>query len=88
MQKTIIVTSMAALLGIAGVALASADSAGARPSTIQAMIQKIDALGYDVRRFKIDDGVFKTLIVDRESGGAVKATFDVANGELVRAKLR
>jgi len=50
------------------------------------MKQKIDALGYDVRRLKADDRAFKARIVDRESGGAVKATFDIATGERMRAK--
>jgi hypothetical protein len=87
MQKMIIIAGAAVLLGIGGIGLAIAGSAGEKANMIRAMKQKIDALGYDVRRLRIDDGVFKTLIVDRESGGAVKATFDRANGEFVRAKL-
>jgi hypothetical protein len=51
------------------------------------MKQKIEALGYDIRRLKVDDGVFNAKIVDRQSGGIVKANFDHATGELVRAKL-
>lgn len=51
------------------------------------MRQKIEALGYNVHRLKVDDGVFKARIVERQSGGVVKATFDLGTGELVRAKL-
>ena len=51
------------------------------------MKSEIDRLGYDVRRLDTDDGCFKAYIVDRESGGAVKATFSATTGELVRARL-
>ena len=51
------------------------------------MRTKIGELGYDVRRLDTDDGCFKAYIVDRESGGAVKATFSATTGELVRARL-
>ena len=50
------------------------------------MKTRIDRLGYDVRRLDTDDGCFKAYIVDRESGGAVKATFSATTGELVRAR--
>jgi hypothetical protein len=49
------------------------------------MRSRIDDLGYDVRRLKMDDGCFKAQIVDRASVGAVTATFSTT-GELVRAK--
>ncbi|WP_440639396.1 PepSY domain-containing protein [Bradyrhizobium sp. PUT101] len=47
--------------------------------------KKIDFLGYDIRTVEVDDGVVKARIVDRESGVPVKAKFDPATGELLRA---
>jgi hypothetical protein len=62
---------------------------GSRPTSItaDAMRTKIDELGYQVRRLHTEDGCFKAYIVDRESGGTVKATFSATTGELVRARL-
>jgi hypothetical protein len=62
---------------------------GSRPGsiTVDAMRTKIGELGYQVRRLDTDDGCFKAYIVDRESGGAVKATFSATTGALVRARL-
>jgi len=51
------------------------------------MKARIDQLGYEVRSLKSDDGCFRTTIVDRNSGGAVRALFNAATGELVRASL-
>jgi hypothetical protein len=51
-----------------------------------AMKQKIDNLGYDVRRIETERSCFEAEIVDRGSGGGVKATFSKANGELLWAK--
>jgi hypothetical protein len=47
--------------------------------------QKIEVLGYDIRTLEVDDGVFKSRITDRESGLPVRAQFDPATGELLRA---
>ena len=65
------------------------DCEGSRPAsiTLEAMRTKIDELGYQVRRLHTEDGCFKAYIVDRESGGAVKATFSATTGALVRARL-
>jgi hypothetical protein len=60
---------------------------GSASITADAMRTKIDELGYQVRRLHTDDGCFKASIVDRESGGTVKATFSATTGELVRARL-
>src|SRR5574340_551169 len=81
-------TIVAILAGTIGVALAQDGPPQSHKAvSIEAMKQKIDALGYDVSRLKVDDGVFKAKIVERQSGGVVKATFDLGTGELVRAKL-
>ena len=59
----------------------------ANPISADEMKARIDKLGYDVRRLKSDDGYFKTIIAERNSGGAVRASFNAATGELVRANL-
>jgi hypothetical protein len=51
-----------------------------------AMKQKIDNLGYDVRRIETERSCFEAEIADRGSGGGVKATFSRANGKLLWAK--
>ncbi len=81
------------LVGATGLAQAQGDNpSGNHESQRQAissnaMKQKIEARGYDIQRLELDDGVFKARIIDRESGGAVKVTFDPIKGELVRARL-
>jgi hypothetical protein len=61
--------------------------AQANPISADDLKARIDKLGYDVRRLKNDDGCFKTTLIERNSGGAVRATFNAATGELVRASL-
>lgn len=56
-----------------------------RAMPVDELKQKINVLGYDIRTVEVDDGVFNARIVDRESGGPVKAKFDPAGGELLRA---
>jgi hypothetical protein len=93
MRKIAIMAAAAALVITAGQALAGEDKhAGEsdlrRPAiSIEAMKEKISALGYDVRRIKVDDGVFKVWIVERQSGGKVKAKFSAQSGELTKARL-
>jgi hypothetical protein len=87
MRKTAMI-AMAAMFALASIqAWADDQSPQGQTISIDAMKQKIDDLGYEVRRLKIDDGTFKALIVERESGGAVKATFSAQNGELIKARL-
>jgi hypothetical protein len=89
------ITTLAALLGFMALsAPAFADDQPNSPSaltgnpvTLEVMRQKIDALGYDVRRLKAEHGRFEALIVDRQTGGLVEAVFSAWDGELVRAKL-
>lgn len=52
-----------------------------------AMKRRIDQLGYDVLRLEREHGAFEARIVDRASGGIVKAHFDTVTGELLRASL-
>ena len=48
---------------------------------------KVEALGYVVRRARIDDGCHKVYITDKASGGEVEAYYNPITGELVQAKL-
>lgn len=91
MRKPIMFAAIALFAATTGAALAAyADrglhrtSAGAA-MPVDELKQKIDVLGYDVRTVEVDDGVFNARIVDRESGLPVKAKFDPATGELLRA---
>ena len=87
MRNVIIPASAALLIGTAGIGLAQDANNPPKRVSIEAMRQKIETLGYEVRRLKVNDGVFKAQIVERQSGGAVRAIFDLATGELIRAKL-
>jgi hypothetical protein len=93
MLKIAASATIGALIGATAIALAQGVNPPGKQEpqqqtiSIDSMKQKIDALGYDVRRLKVDDGAFKAEIVDRQSGGLVKASFDLATGELVRARL-
>jgi hypothetical protein len=55
--------------------------------SIEVLKQKVQALGYDVRRARVDDGCHKVYITDKASGGEVEAYYNPATGELVQAKL-
>lgn len=92
MQKIAILAAAATFAIATGQALASedkhAESDLRRPAiSAEAMKQKISDLGYDVRRIKADDGVFKVWIVERESRGEVKAKFSAQSGDLIKARL-
>jgi hypothetical protein len=93
MRKILILATLATF-GAATIAAAADDAergcrqgAQADPISANDMKARIDKLGYDVRRLKSDDGCFKTTLIERNSGGAVRATFNAATGELVRAGL-
>ncbi|MCC7045978.1 MAG: PepSY domain-containing protein [Alphaproteobacteria bacterium] len=89
-----IITSLTAvtlLLGPVGAALADrADPGRVQPvpavstATIKA---ELEDMGYDVVKLKLDGGRYKARIVDRETKGVVKASFDASTGELMRARL-
>ncbi len=53
----------------------------------ESMKQKIDNLGYYVRQLKFKHGLYEARIVEKEMRGGVKALFDGATGELIRAEL-
>ena len=91
MRKILTLATIAFLGGTIAPALADnaeyscAQAATAMSISADMMKSRIDDLGYDVRRLKMDDGCFKARIVERTSGGALTATFSTT-GELVRAK--
>ena len=60
---------------------------GEVPIAVDAMKKKIDGLGYMVSNLKAGASCYDALMIDRDSGGRVKAKFDMANGELVSAEL-
>ena len=55
--------------------------------TADGMKSRIDQLGYDVLWLESEHGAFEARIVDRISGGIVKARFDTVTAELLRASL-
>lgn len=54
--------------------------------SVESMKQKIGELGYEVKRLKAEHGYYEAHVVEKQSGGAVKAHFDMKTGELVRAE--
>ena len=55
--------------------------------SIEALKAKVEALGYVVRRARVDDGCHKVYITEKASGGEVEAYYNPATGELVQARL-
>ena len=53
---------------------------------VEAVQQKVQEMGYEVRRVRFDDGCFKVYITEKTTGGEVEAYYDPSNGELVRAR--
>ena len=93
MRKSLVLTAIFLVTSMGGAAMARDDEQScmrARQTetvSIDAMKQRIDNLGYEVRRIEAEHGCFEAYIIDRRSGGGVKATFSRADGELLRAKL-
>ena len=91
MRKPLIFAAIALFAASTGAALAEGANSSlhqtsqSRAMPVDVLKQKIDALGYDLRSVEVDDGVFKTRIVDRQSRLPVKARFDTVSGELLRA---
>ena len=92
MCKSLVLATMILTLGMGAAALACDDGEschrlGQMEISIDAMKQKIDNLGYDVRHIDTERGCFEAEIIDRGTGGGVKAMFSRASGELLWAKL-
>jgi hypothetical protein len=89
-MRTFLTLVTVTAIGIAGAAYATdraENNATDRVITANQMKAIIAKLGYDVDHLKKDDGVYRTRIIDRDSGGKVVAHFDGKTGELVRARL-
>ncbi len=54
--------------------------------SIDALKTTVEALGYVVRRARVDDGCHKVYITDKASGGEVEAYYNPATHELVQAR--
>jgi hypothetical protein len=92
MCNSLVLATMILTLGMGAAALARDDGEschrlGQMEISIDAMKQKIDNLGYDVRHIETERGCFEVEIIDRGPGGGVKAMFSRASGELLWAKL-
>jgi hypothetical protein len=93
MCKSLVLATMILATGMGAAALARDDGESCQRLgqiemiSIDAMKQKIDNLGYDVRRIETERNCFEVEIIDRGTGGGVKAMFSRANGELLWAKL-
>jgi hypothetical protein len=93
MRKIMIVAAAAAIASLTGAAIANEELRASRDVPQEQRISpdemkaNLDKLGYDVRRLEQDDGRFQAHLIERQSGGAVKATFKARTGELIRAKL-
>jgi len=89
-MRTILALATLAVIGMAGAGYASdraADNAGGSVITAEQIKTKVDQLGYDVEHMKKDDDAYKARLIDRDSGGTVKARFDGKTGELMHARL-
>jgi hypothetical protein len=91
LRATIIVLMVSAAFPAMAQGIAQGDKCPTVPRdqwmSVEALKTKVEALGYMVRRVKIDDGCHKVYITDKASGGEVEAYYNPATGELVQAKL-
>jgi hypothetical protein len=78
MRKAIITASIVALIGTVGVALAEgSDPLNHRAISIEAMKQKIDVLGYDVRRLKVDEAASSLQVISHLVQAGLRTSFVV-----------
>jgi hypothetical protein len=92
-MRFVIPLAVIAGLGAAGIASAETSAieprvnAQARAISPADLRAKLEKLGYDVHRVKAGEQHYEADLVERTSGGAVRAMFDKSSGELVGAKL-
>jgi len=89
-MRYILALATAAVVGVAGAAFAGdqvRDHAPEQAISVDQLKSKIDALGCDVDHMKKDGDVYEVRLIDRDTGGAIKASFDAESGELEHAKL-
>ncbi len=91
-MRTTAALILAATIGATGIAFAANDATTSieRPqrqvTAIEAIKARMEGLGYDVKHAGKGDEVYRLRLVERQSGGEVKATFDKASGEMVAAE--
>lgn len=90
MRKLTPIAAIILGLGLTGAALADHERncrtvATAERLSIDQFRQKVDALGYDLVRSDAEHNCIEAHLIDRSSGGRVKALFHATTGELVRA---
>ncbi|MGD9668870.1 MAG: PepSY domain-containing protein [Hyphomicrobiaceae bacterium] len=90
-MRTLLTLATIAITGLAGAAYAGDqakdNTKASRTISAEQMKAGMEQLGYDVQRMERDDGAYELYLVDRDSGGKVKAHFDITTGEMTRAKL-
>lgn len=90
-MRTLLTLATIAITGVAGAAYAGDqardNTKAGRTISAEQIKAGMEQLGYDVQRMERDDSAYELYIVDRDSGGKVKAHFDIKTGELTRAKL-
>lgn len=92
MRKMLILTVVAALVGGAGLALASDDDKAKRLGvdvprdqwlSIAQVTERLAGQGYEVRKIEADDGVYEAYVID-QSGARLEVYLHPATGEVLR----
>lgn len=91
MRKFLIGAVAALALGVTGASLASESLSvlpkapeGVSSSTIRT---SLESMGYRVDRIEAEHDCWEVRAVAKDNGMAIKAKYDLATGELIRAKL-
>jgi hypothetical protein len=92
MRKFLIAGTVAFALGVAGMAMA-ADSSAVGPEgsglvSSDTIRKDLEGMDYRVVRIATEDDTYKVRATDMETGASLKLKYDLATGELIKAKLR
>ena len=92
-KSMMIAAALAALVGAAGLALASDDDDKAKRlgvdvppeqrMSIAQVTEKLTGQGYEVRKIESDDGVYEAYVID-QSGARLEVYVHPATGEILR----
>jgi hypothetical protein len=90
MRKFLMAGTAALALGGTGMAIAAESSnvlrTGSGLVTSDSIRKDLEGMGYRVVRVGTEDGTYKVRATDTETGMPLKLTYDVATGELLKAK--
>ena len=87
-MRKVLITAAAILVGAGSAAAAGESRHVAAPWPVREMVRKgLESTGYQVQRIKAEHGAYKVRAVN-DSGFPIKATYNGASGELIRAALR